>query len=107
MTPTALYCAQLGGGRASRQHREEGLATLRQNWRGLPAGPDHTKRACEVGCLEALRPLSEPGSRGPAGHRRCGRAPCCRMMDGKYVLLTNDDTLSPEDVGLGYKAMIY
>ena len=27
-------------------------------------------------------------------------------MDGKYVLLTNDDTLSPEDVGLGYKAMM-
>jgi transposase len=26
-------------------------------------------------------------------------------MDGKYVLLTNDDTLTPEDVGLGYKAM--
>ena len=27
-------------------------------------------------------------------------------MDGKYVLLTNDDTLTPEDVGLGYKAMM-
>ena len=27
-------------------------------------------------------------------------------MDGKYVLLTNDDTLSPDDVGLGYKAMM-
>jgi transposase len=27
-------------------------------------------------------------------------------MDGKYVLLTNDDTLTPEDVGQGYKAMM-
>jgi transposase len=27
-------------------------------------------------------------------------------MDGKYVLLTNDDTLTPEDVGLGYKSMM-
>jgi transposase len=27
-------------------------------------------------------------------------------MDGKYVLLTNDDTLTAEDVGLGYKSMM-
>ena len=27
-------------------------------------------------------------------------------MDGTYVLLTNDHTLSPEDVELGYKAMM-
>ena len=27
-------------------------------------------------------------------------------MDGQYVLLTNDDTLTPEDVGVGYKAMM-
>jgi transposase len=27
-------------------------------------------------------------------------------MDGKYVLLTNDDTLTAEDVGCGYKAMM-
>jgi hypothetical protein len=27
-------------------------------------------------------------------------------MDGKHVPLTNDDTLTPEDVGLGYKAMM-
>jgi transposase len=27
-------------------------------------------------------------------------------MDGTYVLLTNDDTLSPDEVGLGYKALM-
>jgi transposase len=27
-------------------------------------------------------------------------------MDGRYVLLTNDASLTPEDVGLGYKAMM-
>jgi transposase len=27
-------------------------------------------------------------------------------MDGTYVLLTNDETLTPEDVGLGYKTMM-
>jgi transposase len=44
-----------------------------------------------------------PGSRlalDAAAVRRAER------MDGKYVLLTNDDTLTPEDVGLGYKAMM-
>lgn len=47
-------------------------------------------------------------TRGPGG--RLALAPeavrRAERMDGKYVLLTNDDTLQPEDVGLGYKAMM-
>jgi len=82
------------------------LAALRQELARLdPQAPDHTKRACE---LVASKRYGRYLSRGPGGRlaidpqavRRAAR------MDGKYVLLTNDDTLTPEDVGRGYKAMM-
>src|SRR5262244_1505294 len=100
-----IVCRNLVEAARQRQHREEVLAALRQELARLdPQAPDHTKRACE---LVASKRYGRYLSRGPGGRlaidaeavRRAAR------MDGKYVLLTNDDTLSPEDVGLGYKAM--
>ena len=69
-----------------------------RNWRGLTRRPPTTPSGPAVGCLEALRPLSEPGSRGPAGHRRCGRAPCC--PDGRQVCAA-DQRRHPESRGCG------
>jgi hypothetical protein len=101
-----IVCRNVEEAARQRQHREEVLATLRQELARLdPQAPDHTKRACE---LVASKRYGRYLSRGPGGRlaidaeavRRAAR------MDGKYVLLTNDDTLSPEDVGLGYKAMM-
>src|SRR5215211_4082633 len=101
-----IVCRNMLEAARQRQHREEVLAALRQELARLdPQAPDHTKRACE---LVASKRYGRYLSRGPGGRlainpqavRRAGR------MDGKYVLLTNDDTLSPEDVGLGYKAMM-
>jgi hypothetical protein len=89
-----------------RQHREEVLAALRQELARLdPPAPDHTKRACE---LVASQRYGRYLSRGPGGRLAIDAAAVRRAarMDGKYVLLTNDDTLTPEDVGLGYKAMM-
>ena len=89
-----------------RQHREEVLAALRQELARLdPQAPDHTQAGLRV---VASKRYARYLSRGPGGQlaidaeavRRAAR------MDGKYVLLTNDDTLSPDDVGLGYKAMM-
>src|SRR5499433_724157 len=100
-----IVCRNVVEAARQRQHRAEGLAALRQELAWLdPQAPDHTKRACE---LVASKRYGRYLSRGPGGRlaidaeavRRAAR------MDGKYVLLTNDDTLSPEDVGLGYKAM--
>jgi hypothetical protein len=101
-----IVCRNVLEAARQRQHREEVLAALRQELARLdPQAPDHTKRACE---LVASKRYGRYLSRGPGGRlaidaeavRRAAR------MDGKYVLLTNDDTLSPEDVGLGYKAMM-
>lgn len=88
-----------------RQHRAQLLAELRQELTRLdPAAPEHTKRACE---LVASARYGRYLSRGPGGRLALDAAAIRRAarMDGKYVLLTNDDTLTPEDVGLGYKAM--
>src|SRR6266516_5031901 len=101
-----IVCRNLEEAKRQHQHREEVLAALRQELARLdPQAPAHSKRACElVASTRYGRYLARgPGGRlavDPAAVRRAAR------MDGKYVLLTNDDTLTPEDVGLGYKAMM-
>lgn len=101
-----IVCRNVEAAARQRQHRAEVLAALRQELARLdPQAPDHTKRACELG---ASKRYGRYLSRGPGGRlaiepqavRRAAR------MDGKSVLLTNDDTLTPEDVGVGYKAMM-
>jgi hypothetical protein len=100
-----IVCRNLEEAERQRQHREEVLATLRQELDRLdPEAPAHTKRACE---LVASQRYGRYLLRGPGGRLAINQAAVKRAarMDGKYVLLTNDDTLTPEDVGLGYKAM--
>jgi Transposase DDE domain len=101
-----IVCRNLEEAGRQRQHREEVLAALRQELDRLdPQAPEHTKRACE---LVASQRYGRYLRRGPGGRLAIDQAKVTHAarMDGKYVLLTNDDTLTPEDVGLGYKAMM-
>jgi Transposase DDE domain len=101
-----IVCRNLEEAERQRQHREAVLAALRQELARLnPQAPEHTKRACE---LVASARYGRYLARGPGGRLAIDVAAVHRAarMDGKYVLLTNDDTLTPEDVGLGYKAMM-
>jgi hypothetical protein len=101
-----LVCRNREEAERQRQHRERLLADLRQELARLdPEAPEHTKRACE---LVASPRYGRYLSRGPGGRLAIALEAVHRAerMDGKYVLLTNDDTLTPEDVGLGYKAMM-
>ncbi len=102
----SMVCRNVVEAVRQRQHREEVLAALRQELARLdPQAPDHTKRA---GALVASKRYGRSLSRGPGGRLAIDAAAGRRAarMDGTDVLLTNDDTLSPEDVGLGYKAMM-
>jgi Transposase DDE domain len=99
-------CRHVEEAARQRQHRAEVLAALRQALARLdPQAPDHPKRAC---ALVASQRYGRYLRRGPGGRlaidpqavRRAAR------MDGKSVLLTNDATLTPEDVGVGDKAMM-
>jgi Transposase DDE domain len=101
-----IVCRNLAEAERQRQHREEVLAALRQELDRLdPQAPAHTKRACE---LVASQRYGRYLARGPGGRLTIDAAAVQRAarMDGKYVLLTNDDSLTPEDIGLGYKAMM-
>jgi hypothetical protein len=100
-----LVCRNRQQAVRQRQPRAQLLAELRQELARLdPEAPAHTKRACE---LVASPRDGRYLSRGLGGRLAIDAEAIRRAerMDGKYVLLTNDDTLTPEDVGLGYKAM--
>ena len=102
----SLVCRNLEEAKRQRQHRAEVLAALGQELARLdPQAPAHSKRACELVASERYGRYLTRGSGGrlaidAAAVRRAAR------MDGTYVLLTNDATLTPADVGLGYKAML-
>jgi Transposase DDE domain len=101
-----IVCRNREEAERQHQHRQELLAGLRQELDRLdPQAPEHTKRACE---LVASKRYGRYLARGPGGRLAINAAAVRRAerMDGKYVLLTNDETLTPEDVGLGYKAMM-
>lgn len=101
-----LVCRNLQEAARQRQHREGLLTALREELARLdPQQPAHTKRACE---LVASTRYGRYLIRGPGGRLAIDAEAIKRAerMDGKYVLLTNDDTLTPEDVGLGYKSMM-
>jgi hypothetical protein len=101
-----IVCRNREEAARQRHHRQELLGGLRQELTRLdPQAAAHTKRACE---LVASKRYGRYLARGPGGRLAINAAAVRRAerMDGKYVLLTNDDTLTPEDVGLGYKAMM-
>lgn len=100
-----IVCRNLQEVERQRAHREEILAELQREIERLdPHTPEHTKRACELLAARRYgRYLTRTGGRLLINAEAVQQA---ERMDGKYVLLTNDDTLTPEDVGQGYKAMM-
>ncbi len=90
-----------------RKKREELIARLQEelrNLRYLPKG-QHTKAACALRSHPTygkyLRQLKN-------GQLRINRSKIKEQqrLDGKYLVRTSDDTLSPEDVALGYKQLV-
>jgi len=75
---------------------EEALTALK--------GPEHTKRVCALLTHSAMgRYLRQQKN----GRLKIDRTKARREahLDGKYILSTSDDTLSAEDVALGYKQL--
>jgi hypothetical protein len=101
----SMVCRSREKAERQRHHRQALLAGLRQELDRLdPQAPEHTKRACE---LVASKRYGRYLARGPGGRLAISAAAVRRVerMDSQYVLLTNDETLTSEDVGLGYQAM--
>jgi hypothetical protein len=101
-----IVCRNQAEAERQRRHRDEILATLKAELARLdPEAVRHSKRACE---LVASQRYGRYLVRGPGGRLAIDveKVHATERMDGKYVLLTNDDTLTAEDVGLGYKSMM-
>jgi transposase len=91
-----------------RHHREKVLKELEEELSSLKApvpGEGHSKRTCELLSSERYgRYLRQTGR----GKLRIDRAAIRRErhFDGKWVITSNDDTLTSEDLALGYKQLM-
>ena len=83
------------------EHLEAELATLRPPVRGA----QHSKRTCELVTTERYRRYLRQTPRGVPKIDRAAIAAETKR-DGKWVITTNDDTLSAEDLALGYKQLM-
>jgi hypothetical protein len=85
-----------------RRHRAELLAILKAELDGLKT--EHPKAACRLVASKRFGPyLSQDDHGRPYLDKdKIRRA---EQLDGKFVLTTNDDTLSVADLALGYKGM--
>jgi len=85
-----------------RRHRAEILQVLEAELASLSA--DHPKAACRLLASKRFGPyLSQDDNGRPYLDRAKVRR--AEQLDGKFVLTTNDDTLSVADIALGYKGM--
>jgi hypothetical protein len=88
------------------QVRDRILARLEQQLAGSDKLPAN-KRSELYGALATKPAFKRLLRKTPAGKLRIDRAAVAReaKLDGKYLLRTSDETLSPEDLALGYKAL--
>src|SRR5437764_1944555 len=97
-----ILCLNEEEAEKQRRHRAEVLEILEVELASL--GEDHPKAACR---LMASRRFGPYLSRDEHGRPYLDREKVRRaeQLDGKFVLTTNDDTLSVADIALGYKGM--
>jgi len=89
-----------------RRHREQVLAELAAELESLreQSAPGHSKRVCELrasGRYGRYLRVSKTGK--PAID--AAKVKAAERLDGKFVVHSNDDTLSAEDMALGYKQL--
>jgi len=97
-----ILCLNTEEAERERRHRQEILELLRLELDRL--GSDHPKGACRLIASKRFGPYLSLDDQGrPFVDRAKVRR--AEQLDGKFVLTTNDDTLSAADIALGYKGM--
>lgn len=88
-----------------REDRERLLKRIEQTLAGLPAaGDEHSKAVCKLLAHPTMgRFLTKDKKGRPVIDRAKVKAE--ERLDGKYLIVTSDDTLTTEDVALGYKQL--
>lgn len=90
-----------------RKHREKLVAELEVELASLEQknGKGHSKRACELRTSGRFGKYLRETSTGKLMIDRTAIADAARY-DGKWVITSNDDTLTAEDLALGYKQLL-
>jgi Transposase DDE domain len=97
-----ILCLNAEEAEREKRHRDEILELLRVELDRL-AG-DHPKAACRLVASKRFGPYLSLDAEGrPVIDRAKVRR--AEQLDGKFVLTTNDDSLSAADIALGYKGM--
>jgi hypothetical protein len=97
-----ILCLNAEEAEREKRHRDEILEFLRVELDRL-AG-DHPKAACRLVASKRFGPYLSLDAEGRPFIDRA-KVRRAEQLDGKFVLTTNDDTLSAADIALGYKGM--
>lgn len=91
--------------RRQRNHRERLLEQLQREISSMvPTARGHSKRVCEIKSSHRFgKYVKEVQGRF---HTDCSKVRCQEQYDGKWVIQSNDDTLTAEDLALGYKQLM-
>ncbi len=88
-----------------REERERTLARIEAAIAALPGeGAEHTKAVCALVTHPTMGRYLKRDRRGRLTIDRA-KVKAEERLDGKYLIVTSDDSLSPEDVALGYKQL--
>jgi hypothetical protein len=101
-----VLCRNPEEARRQQQRRTELLADLEAELKALEARKDaHPKAACR---LQASRRFGPYLKQGRSGQLQIDRSRVAQeeRLDGKWLVVTDDASLSAEDVALGYKQLV-
>jgi hypothetical protein len=97
-----ILCLNAEEAERERHHRDEILGLLQVELDHLAS--DHPKAACRLVASKRFGPYLSLDAEGRPFIDRA-KVRRAEQLDGKFVLTTNDDTLSAADIALGYKGM--
>ena len=98
-----VLCFNPAEAERQRRHRAEALAELRAELSLLAErDEDHPKAACALMASRRYARYLGPDWQGRA-KLDAAKVKAAERFDGKWVVITNDETLSAEDVALAYK----
>lgn len=97
-----ILCLNIEKAERQKRHRNEILAVLQLELDRVAS--DHPKAACRLVASRRFGPYLSLDDQGRPFIDR-DKVQRAEQLDGKFVLTTNDDTLSAADIALGYKGM--
>ena len=97
-----ILCLNAAEAEREKRHREAILDLLQLELERL--GDNHPKAACRLISSKRFGPYLSQDDQGRPFIDRA-KVKAAERLDGKFVLTTNDDSLSAADIALGYKGM--